>query len=256
MKKVGGAISFTTAVKKARAKLKDAKFSDINSAAKLALREVRGIKKKKLNRIIPIPKTGGILPLIPIFAGLSALGALASGTASVVNAIKKTRDAQAQLKENLRHNQMMESIAMGKGLYLKPYRKGLGLFLSSPNKKKKIQPLSNIDLIKYAKDLNISNFRGVFSSDTLPLRIRLNEKGIINTEGVKKGPGKHWVCYSKRGDEILYYDSYGNLRPSLKTIEYFKSGGKNIKIKYNYSRDQPDNTNICGHLCLLFLLRN
>ena len=32
-------------------------------------------------------------------------------------------------KENERHNKTIESIAMGKGLYLKPYKQGFGLYL-------------------------------------------------------------------------------------------------------------------------------
>lgn len=130
--KSGKAISFNRAVKNAKIKLKEASPNDLKSAAKLALRAVKGIAKKKHNnrsRIIPVPKSGGILPLIPIFAGLSALGALAGGTASVVNAVNKAKQAQAELKESQRHNKTMESIALGKGLYLKPYKKGLGIFL-------------------------------------------------------------------------------------------------------------------------------
>ncbi|XP_050065801.1 uncharacterized protein LOC126554820 [Aphis gossypii] len=40
--------------------------------------------KTKVPRIVNIPKKGGALPLIPIFAGLSALGALTGGVANVV----------------------------------------------------------------------------------------------------------------------------------------------------------------------------
>lgn len=44
-------------------------------------------RKGKQKRIIPLPKTGGILPFIPIFAGLSALGSLTGGAADVANAV-------------------------------------------------------------------------------------------------------------------------------------------------------------------------
>lgn len=88
----------------------------------------------QIPQIIPIPKTGGMLPLIPIFAGLSALGTLAGGTAGVVRAIAAASEAKKELKENKRHNQMMEAISIGKsrkgnGLFLKPYGKGYGLYL-------------------------------------------------------------------------------------------------------------------------------
>ena len=59
----------------------------------------RSVKRRKKNnaktnskRIILNPNTiGGALPLIPIFAGLSALGSLASGASSVYNALKKKK---------------------------------------------------------------------------------------------------------------------------------------------------------------------
>lgn len=75
-------------------------------------------------RIIPIPKVGGILPLIPIFAGLSALGSLAGGAAGIVRAIKNVKNA----RENKNFSDTTLNVK-GNGLHLKPYRKGLGLFL-------------------------------------------------------------------------------------------------------------------------------
>lgn len=85
------------------------------------------------HRIIPVPKIGGVLPLIPIFAGLSALGALTGGSAAVANAVITANNAKKRLKESERHNEMMEAIALGKnrrgeGVYLKPYKNGLGLY--------------------------------------------------------------------------------------------------------------------------------
>lgn len=87
-------------------------------------------------RIIPVPKQGAALPLIPIFAGLSALGALMGGSASIANAALSASRAKKDLSEAQRHNQTMESIELGKnsntgsGLFLRPYKKGLGLYLT------------------------------------------------------------------------------------------------------------------------------
>jgi len=82
-------------------------------------------KKTKTPRIIPIPKKGGVLPLIPIFAGLSALGALTGGIGNIVKVVN-------DLKSNKN-----TPIHLGKGLYLTPYKgssykivKGKGLFLA------------------------------------------------------------------------------------------------------------------------------
>ena len=106
----------------------------INSAliaAKDAIKKEGGKKNINVPRILPIPtKIGGILPLIPIFAGLSALGALVGGASGVVKAVNSVNEAKQQLGESVRHNKTMEAIALGKGAYVKLYRKGLGLYLS------------------------------------------------------------------------------------------------------------------------------
>lgn len=119
---------------------------------------IRKIRKKMLNKLlsrtIPTPsKQGGILPLI--FAGLSALGALAGGTAAIAKTVKETSAAKKNLQETERHNRAMEAVAAlnrgkglrtryqkkrssratfnnnnrGKGLYLKPYKRGSALCL-------------------------------------------------------------------------------------------------------------------------------
>ena len=45
----------------------------------------------------------------------------------------------------------------------------------------------------WIKRLGIKHFRGVFSRDRLPKKIR-KECGIINLDDIQ-GPGTHWVCY-------------------------------------------------------------
>lgn len=132
MKKKKKSLSFRNVVSRVRKAIKGA--SNLNKSARIALRTVRRIKRKINNpRIITVPKTGGILPLIPIFAGLSALGALGGGAAGIAKAVNEAQVAAKQLEESQRHNKMMEAIAMGKGLYLKPYREGLGLYLKKKN---------------------------------------------------------------------------------------------------------------------------
>lgn len=115
------------------------------NAAKLALAK-RKISKANvqngLPRVIPVPKIGGVLPLIPIFAGLSALGALLGGSASVANAVIAANNAKKKLAENKRHNEMIEAISLGKptssgnrngrGLFLAPYKRGFGLYHQNP----------------------------------------------------------------------------------------------------------------------------
>jgi hypothetical protein len=87
--------------------------------------------KVRVPRILPVPKkVGGILPfLIPILSALSATGALAGGAAGIAKVVNEANANRHQLQEAKRHNATMESIALGRGLYLKPYKKGMGLYL-------------------------------------------------------------------------------------------------------------------------------
>lgn len=142
---------FRSAIKNAKGEIKKHKPKTVPDAAKLAIQAAKlTLKNHKLTkatlqnglpRIIPVPKIGGALPLIPIFAGLSALGALMGGSAGVANAVVSANKAKKDLKEAQRHNQTMEAIALGSkniksgdGLYLMPYKKGLGLFLQPYSK--------------------------------------------------------------------------------------------------------------------------
>lgn len=128
-----GVQKFNTIVSKIRAQLRKFKPKDNKSAIKFAYAAAKKFVAKnarvRMPRVIPIPKTGGFLPLIPIFAGLSALGSLAGGAAGIAKAVNDYKASKQQLHESERHNKMMESIALGKGLYIKPYKKGSGLFL-------------------------------------------------------------------------------------------------------------------------------
>lgn len=129
-----GVKNFNAVIKKLTSKLKKHKPKSNLAAIKLMYAAAKKCFPKnckvKLPRVIPIPKTGGILPLIPIFAGLSALGSLAGGAVGIAKAVNDYQSTKQSLQESQRHNKMMESIALGKGLYIKPYKKGHGLFLN------------------------------------------------------------------------------------------------------------------------------
>lgn len=101
-----------------------------------AAREMISDSSVKLPRYIPIPKTGGFLPLIPLFAGLSAIGSLAGGAAGIAKVVEEVKDAQERLKEIKRHNGKMESLSIGKGLRLKQHKNGLKICLSKTTNKK------------------------------------------------------------------------------------------------------------------------
>lgn len=85
--------------------------------------------------------------------------------------------------------------------------------------------------------------------DSLPSKPKKYESAIINLDS-KYGTGTHWVAYKKSEDCVVYFDSFGDLRPPTELIDYF---GSSVKISYNYKRKQAFNSVICGHLCLKFL---
>lgn len=131
-------ISFGKLVREAKDTINVIRPDTLKAATKIALETV---KRSKRGNIVVRPRTiklptyaGGILPLIPIFAGLSALGSLTGSTAAVVNAINNARSAQRDLQEAKRHNNTMESIAIGKGYYLHAAPKGRGYYLKQDPK--------------------------------------------------------------------------------------------------------------------------
>lgn len=85
--------------------------------------------------------------------------------------------------------------------------------------------------------------------DSLPARPLQYESAVVNLDS-SRGSGTHWVCYKKRGQKVLYFDSFGNLRPPPELLHYF---GPSADIEYNYERKQGFDSVVCGHLCLKFL---
>ena len=99
-------------------------------------------------------------------------------------------------------------------------------------------PLSNVELMNYAKILEIPNFRGVFMRNALPSTNALqNESGIINLDD-KNGSGTHWSSYKKTGDHVWYFGSMGDLKPLKELFDYLKLN----EILYNHQRYQSFNT--------------
>jgi hypothetical protein len=71
---------------------------------------------------------GGFLPLLPlILGGVSAVGALAGGSAAVAKTIIDKQTNDKKLEEERRHNEALESAARGEtgeGFYLNPPKTG------------------------------------------------------------------------------------------------------------------------------------
>lgn len=137
-KKAAKQVSFGSLIKNAKIAIKTKRPETVNSAIKVAVDSIKKATKGKsikTPRVIKVPTfSGGVLPLIPIFAGLGALGSIVTSATGIVKAINQTKDAQKQLEEKKRHNQTMEDIAIksksGRGFYLRPNKNGNGFYLS------------------------------------------------------------------------------------------------------------------------------
>ena len=75
---------------------------------------------------------------------------------------------------------------------------------------------------------------------------KYRECAIVNLDD---GDGSHWVAYRRRGKDVMYFDSFGDLQPPMDLMIYLNVDG----VKYNHERYQTYDTYNCGHLCLQFL---
>lgn len=132
--KLGAGCGFKVAVKAAKTMLKkNITEKNLNKLIKKCLTAAKKTFKNKKNknqtpRVIPIPRTGGMLPLIPIFAGLSALGSLTGGASAVAKIVSEfNRTSPTHLGKGLYltpHKGRSYKIMSGNGLYFNPYKGG------------------------------------------------------------------------------------------------------------------------------------
>lgn len=109
--------------------------------------------------------------------------------------------------------------------------------------------MTNIELMKKAKELKLKNFIGVFMRDELKNKVPVHQEcGILNLN-TSKEPGSHWVCWYKDGNKKYYFDSYG-LVPPLELVNYLKQ-----PIIRNTSQVQTFSQTNCGQFCLYVLKR-
>ena len=105
---------------------------------------------------------------------------------------------------------------------------------------------TNIELARYARLVKIPDFRGVFMRDTWS-QYPLNVECGIGNFNTSNQPSSHWVCYYRNKNEIIYFDSYGQI-----TQRYLKTGsefdrGKEV-LQRNTDIVQAASTSVCGHL--------
>jgi hypothetical protein len=137
---------------------------------------------------------------------------------------------------------------------------------------KKIEPLSNFQIIEKCIELKIKNFKGVFMRNELNKASRqaygtggptfaslsaagtpsaaspVNECMVINTDH-SLNEGTHWTSLFIRNGTSFYFDSFG-FPPSLEVQQYCKK-----PRYYNTFPIQRFNEVICGHLSIYLLCR-
>ena len=70
--------------------------------------------------------------------------------------------------------------------------------------------LTDFELVEYAKELKIENFRGVFMRDNLPLKQYNKECGIVNFNKSSQS-GSHWVFILKMDINVCILIVLGKL---------------------------------------------
>ena len=112
--------------------------------------------------------------------------------------------------------------------------------------KRKNYPLSSIFINNLLKDYK--NFIGCFSEDQIKL-IENNKSMIINLQNSYE-PGSHWIALKRVNNTIFVFDSFGTGYLPIGIFKIYK----NFKIIANIYRMQDITSNLCGMLCVLFIL--
>ena len=104
----------------------------------------------------------------------------------------------------------------------------------------------------WVKKLAIKQFRGIYSRDGLPNKIR-KECGIINLDDTQ-GSGTNWVCYRNIDSVVEYFDPFGLIMPN-EALDYFRTASPSGKrIVYSMDEIQNRSTVLYGYWCLYYLL--
>jgi hypothetical protein len=136
--KTGESIQFSNAVKQVSDSIPFSGNNSLETNVKNALVAFRKLKKKKrvklpARRTIPLPKTGGILPLVPIISGISALGGLAGGVNAIIKAIKDINEARKNVFSKNTTVTTGNGLKIGRGALYLPKRGRGALYLPKRN---------------------------------------------------------------------------------------------------------------------------
>ena len=109
-------------------------------------------------------------------------------------------------------------------------------------------PISNYDLLKWGKYLNIP-IKDVLSRDETVPHNHMQALFIYNLEPSYMG-GSHWVATYVKNGIINYFDSFG-MPPFQEIVNHAKT--KNMTLLHQSDQIQNLLTTTCGYFCLYFL---
>lgn len=98
---------------------------------------------------------------------------------------------------------------------------------------------------------NNHTFLGVFSSDEIPLRMKIHSFFVFNTSESHE-IGRHWILVWKEDINTLeFYDPLGS------TSDYVisKIGHLGRKFLFLTYPTQPRNSTLCGEYCIYFIVK-
>lgn len=129
-KKHGSGLTFNQFVKKIKPK-KNKKTKNVLNSIKQTLLAAKKFNKTNIslpkNRIIPIPISGGAIPIVPILSALNHIGTLVGGVSTIVDAVHKINEIRKQVKNN---NSSTHQEKIGRGISITRRKKGLALLLN------------------------------------------------------------------------------------------------------------------------------
>lgn len=100
----------------------------------------------------------------------------------------------------------------------------------------------------------LSKFKGVFSCDNIPQKIKeMREYSVIVNLSKSDEIGSHFITILKiNSKEIWYIDSLGNWCHNQFIIDFMTS--QNVEIFYNGKIIQSPSSELCGYFCIFVCL--
>ena len=108
--------------------------------------------------------------------------------------------------------------------------------------------LSQYDLLKFASEMNLPKFRGVFMRNQLSMKPFKYKCSIMNLD-IQKDNGTNWTCWHKANKICYYFDKCGLMLP-IELKNYVK-----CDLLINTYQVQKENDIICDQLCLCVLYK-